>query len=195
MVANSAEMKHNWKLEYDSTLSQYYYVNTETNSISFDLPCEVKRKSHTPSFLRKLSFKRKRSNDSDINCTQAEEALKRAGSSPMSPQTSFDAYSQIPSSPQTKFHNNHYNYDHLQYNDDEYLYNNPTNFKNFAGTSLTPDHDDNESINSDYSDDQSIITFYSDLDMNEYANDDNYTFDKEKERIELRLQFLRELQV
>ena len=30
-----------WKLEYDSILQQYYYINLLDNSISFDSPCEV----------------------------------------------------------------------------------------------------------------------------------------------------------
>lgn len=160
-------MKDNWKLEYDPILKQHYYLNTMTNTISFDLPCEVRRKNN--SFLSKLSFKRKRSNDSCINSTQSDDKKKV-------------------SEPDT-------NQEHLQYNDDEYLYNNPTNFKNFAGTSLTPSTDDNQSIDSNYFDNESIVTFYSDLDENEYNYEEAYTFDKEKERMELRLQFLSELQV
>lgn len=146
----------NWKLQYDNTINQYYYLNPKDNSILFDLPEEVKTKR---GLFRKFSFKRKRSNDSSTS-------LKSMNST---------SSSTLKSTENTK----------SEIIDDEYLLNNPTNFRNFAGTSYTYE-DDEESIDS-----HSIVTFYSELDNDSYE----HTFDKERERIELRRQFLKELQI
>ncbi|EGV66670.1 hypothetical protein PSN45_002715 [Yamadazyma tenuis] len=171
----------NWKLQFDSTLNQYYYLDTKTNTISFDCPAEVKR-TKKQSLLRRLSFKSKKSNESLITAT-CSDALSKNSTNSTSSYTSQSSTSSTPSQPQPK---------QTPFFDDEYLLNNPTNFRNFAGTSLAQAdgfHDDVSSIDS-----ESVITYYSELNHDIYA-EDYYSFDKEKERIELRLQFMKELSV
>lgn len=168
-----------WKLQYDNDLNQYYYLNTKDNSISFDLPNEVV-KTEKKLLLKKLSFKRKKSNSSI--CKSISNDYKNSLSKVSSPLSSTSEKSSNNSVQSSDSSINSF--------DDEYLLTNTNNFKNFAGTSLSYNYDDNASINSE----QSIVTFYSDMDPTEFSND-YYSFDKEKERIELRLQFLKELQV
>lgn len=48
-------MKDIWRLEYDSTLNQHYYVNSVDNLISFDLPDEVKRHNKFTNVFRRRS--------------------------------------------------------------------------------------------------------------------------------------------
>ena len=60
-----------WKLEYDSILQQYYYINLLDNSISFDSPCEVMNHKKSSSTNKKLfaSFKKQREyNQHHKNC-------------------------------------------------------------------------------------------------------------------------------
>lgn len=163
-----------WKLQYDNVLNQYYYLNTKDNSISFDLPNEVV-KTEKKLLLKRLSFKRKKSNGS--LCKSMSSDYKNLISQSTSSSSSADTSDKSSNSSINSL-------------DDEYLFTNSNNFKNFAGTSLSNNYDDVSSINSE----QSIITYYSDMDPTAFSND-YYSFDKEKERIELRLQFLKELQV
>lgn len=77
--------------------------------------------------------------------------------------------------------------------DDEFLLHNPTNLKNFAGTSITTNGSDMESVDSS----ESIHSYYSNLPYyyEELEQDVDLSFDKEQERLELRLQFREELQI
>lgn len=59
-----------WKLEYDVILQQYYYINLQDNSISFDSPCEVmNHKKSTTNKKLFSSFKKHNSNNEyNMNC-------------------------------------------------------------------------------------------------------------------------------
>lgn len=82
--------------------------------------------------------------------------------------------------------------------DDEFLLDNPLNLRNFAGTSGAYNSEE-ESISS-----ESINSYYSELDNNAfyydypesiYSNIPITDHEKEKEREELRLQFMNELEI
>lgn len=83
--------------------------------------------------------------------------------------------------------------------EDEYLLFNPSNLRNFAGTSGGYNSEEEQSISS-----ESVNTYYSELDNNDFYYDYPESifseagpadYDKEKEREELRLQFMNELEI
>lgn len=205
-----------WKQEFDPTINQYYYINTKDNTITFDSPNEVKRRkfpckktssssssltskgsaitsiksnsSHS-SFLQKLGFRRK---SSDKGNDSIKSSIQPSKSQPTTTTDFNGPVEDNDTIPEAYNSDNDDTINDVLSLDDEYLLSNPKNFRNFAGTSISPDHnDDLSSIDSQ----GSIVSYYSELETNEFGTDEFYSFDKEKERAELRQQFLRELEV
>lgn len=220
-----------WKMQYDSTMQQYYYVNTKDNTVSFDLPCEVSHKKESSKQKSFFNLKRKNTQESQCQMSRSDSGKKRnvlskIGSvlsirsskshesnddSPISPITSgTKAFASKRSSddyiingnykitPYDKVDNDEDTTSILTRIDDEYLLDNPANFKNFAGTSINYYESDLESVSSS----ESIQSYYSDLNSYYYQSENegstrdlNLSFDKDEERRQLRLQMLQELEI
>ncbi|KAK6458354.1 uncharacterized protein RJT20DRAFT_31081 [Scheffersomyces xylosifermentans] len=262
-----------WKLQYDSALNQYYYMNTEDGSVTFDMPCEV---SHTPSinssmskhgFLSKLkrsasssvcplntdmkkrdsasgsvlskigtalSLKSSKSRDSSISSESSYEARRSSGSiytpnntSITTSVTSTDMHSAAASSTgyltETSVELQSPGTIHTASDvssvitglDDEFLLNNLTNFKNFAGTSMVAtayNSDEEASIDSmeqeeeEEEEEEEVQSFfdytyirngdsqhyYYNEEEDDEEDQEMYNVDKELERRELRLQILKD---
>lgn len=251
-----------WKLQYDQTLSQYYYINTVDGTITFDSPCEV---SHSPSTVSTMSsnsvgpkhgfFHKLKRTASSTACPLQAEPKKRTSSSgsvlskigtALSLKSSKSRESSISSngshgkrvsngSLYAEYSASEINSDVADFGsatlamdttatatpetssmlsglDDEFLLNNLTNFKNFAGTSMVTtayNSDEDASIDSMQLDDEEEVhsffdyTYIRDGSSNYYYyNDDEeedeqdhiqqYNVDKELERRELRLEILKD---
>ncbi|CAI5760340.1 unnamed protein product [Candida verbasci] len=134
----SSNTNNKWKLEYDTTLNQYYYVNLLDNSISFDSPCEVNHRKRnifgiktnsTCSFFEKpflvrkisskLSLKKSRSNNSTYSTNSTNSSSSRYNIEEFEEEDESKSINSIISG----------------IDDEYYLYNNEINkFRNFAGT-------------------------------------------------------------
>lgn len=166
-----------FELLFDKNLNQYYY-KFKNGLVSFDSPSEIK---HNKPFIKKL-FKRQhlnRSNSCQSQLSNSSQSSRGSQSSQNSDSSEISNFSLTNKVRSIKPHQ--YINDKKEDFDDEYLLN-FNNFKNFAGTSLALDSEDDDS--------HSIVSFYHE----DNESEDLYTFDKEKERIELRLQFLKELE-
>lgn len=229
-----------WKLEFEETFQQYYYLNTEDNSISFDSPCEVSHRQ--PSNNTFLNHLKKKTSTSLLDCCFSRSALSTAApavpavpapsaprrrlvlskiGSALSIRTSKlreSTNSQSPTGSMATLVNTKSSTDNavetplappekassiISGLNDDYLLESPVN--------LVPYNSDMDSILSD----ESIRSYYSNINSNEiyYEHDDSlprnrdsdyYTYeddleepsyDKEQERQELRLQFMRELEI
>ncbi|CUM64166.1 uncharacterized protein PRCAT00001759001 [Priceomyces carsonii] len=208
-----------WKLEFDQTLEQYYYINLQTNAVSFDLPCEVSRK-HDPinaKQRRKFSSLKRKSYDNSeqaLRQSRSNESRKRSVISKISSAFSFKTKSRDSASSSdekytaTKYdsnplvssdNSNKTSTENIDSNsmyeakiDDEYLLDNPESFRNFAGTSIAYYDSEVDSIDSE----ESIQSYYvsKDYDTSIYSGPD-LDFDKINERREIRSQLLKELDV
>lgn len=237
----TAMKSHNqtvWKLEFDETFQQYYYLNTEDNSVSFDSPCEVShRQPANNTFLNHL---KKKTSSSLLDCyfsrsssasstpavpapsaTKRRSVLSKIGSA-LSIRTSksresnnsLSATESMATLVNTKLHPENVpeapafasfekTNSIISGLNDDYLLESPVN--------LVPYNSDMDSILSD----ESIHSYYSNINSNEIyyeeeenlpRSTDNYyytyeddldepSYDKEQERQELRLQFMRELEI
>lgn len=166
-----------WQLRFDSSLNQVYFVNTADGSILFDLPTEVHKagRKERPNFLSRitsaLSLKRFKTPpaetpQSDLSETLSSEKLRE----------------EIPT-PRNLYEIN---------SDDSFLLE--------SGLNLLNCDLDAVSVMSD----ESIQSFYSELQVNDVFYDDAQLVyydeklgakpdDLEQERLELRLQILKEL--
>ncbi|RLV84835.1 hypothetical protein JA9_000338 [Meyerozyma sp. JA9] len=222
-----------WSLQYDEILGQYYYINTQDNSMSFDLPCEV---HYTPDQRKAKNllghFRKKSASDPCVRTTSVASsassasrkrsilsrigsALSRSSQSSPSPSSQSSqslqssksqseqvssqqpTYTQTSASESSDFTTE--NFAAMGGFEDEYLLYNPSNLRNFAGTSGGYNSEEEQSISS-----ESVNTYYSELDNNDFYYDypesifsesGPVDYDKEKEREELRLQFMNELEI
>lgn len=184
-----------WKTKFDSILNQVYYVNTSDGSVSFDLPCEVQNpktkprscnlRSNRPNLLSRISSKllmhrSKSSEELPSLCSDSEPELTQPESQPMSSAPSLYLLS-VP---------------HLALSlEDSYMLDEPLNLYQYQS--------DASSVSSD----ESIQSFYLELLANDIYYDYEHSiyyddksmqhtedgYDKERERMELRLQILKEL--
>lgn len=209
-----------WKLKFDETFQQYYYINTVDNSISFDLPCEVKSKNVSGSSKLKNHLKRisptvtrnNSSSGSSSSSSKRPSLLTKIGSA-LSIKSSKSDSSSIKSAEEEPEPLE------LDVMDDSAstLTDNKSIITGFDEVLLQPafnlnkyNTDDMLSILSD----ESIHSYYSDINQNDVYYDyiyDNYSlhqvpnvehkynydndYNKEKERLELRLQFQKELEI
>lgn len=168
-----------WKREYDETLQQYYYINTEDNLISYDLPCEVKTptskhglcKTESPmrrslSMFTKLGTVLRKSSRQDSHLSQ--NTLVDA------PPKDSDVRSIISGL-------------------DEYILQpsfnlNPTKLGELSDAESVSSDDLIHSYYSDYARDAAYPYYYEEETHTE-------SYERQQERLELRAQFLKELEI
>ncbi|EGW29927.1 uncharacterized protein SPAPADRAFT_52778 [Spathaspora passalidarum NRRL Y-27907] len=182
-----------WKLVYDETLQQYYYLNIYENTISFDTPCEVNYKPKRHFSLPGL-IKRK-SSSSHSYCYSKPSLFRRISntlsikSNKSNEQVSNKSNDQITTSTSNTLT------DGITGIDEEYfISNDAANFKNFAGTSsIMSDYSIDSELEEPISDEESneIHSYYADI----YQEEETFvdSIDRERELRELRLQMLKEL--
>lgn len=69
-----------WTREYDPTIQLHYYINSEDNSISYDLPCEVQHRTPGHKKSSHFSLKRKISPCSGMKDNSDRESVSRKSS-------------------------------------------------------------------------------------------------------------------
>lgn len=164
-----------WKSKYDANIDQMYFVNDTDGSILFDLPCEVKS-NKKGNFLTRISSKiclrRKLSRNGD--CISSGESVSEHEVSPQVTQKSESV--------------GLYTLDH----GDSYVFEDALRFDDSDASTISS----SESIQSFYEPLPTYQVFY-DEEASVFYDEKSlqYTdlYDKEQERLELRLQILREL--
>ncbi|ODV65638.1 hypothetical protein HYPBUDRAFT_153858 [Hyphopichia burtonii NRRL Y-1933] len=181
-----------WKFKYDDTFKQYYYINTKDNSISFDLPCEVKNtSSNNTSFINHIMSKKSHHPRSNTS----KNLLHRI-SSAFSLKLSKSNEEKKPAMllPQTRSHQDDISL--MSGLGDEFLLQPSFNLNKY-NTNSPADSQSILSYDDEIYDDESIHSYYSDLNNYEVYQDEEdmkEEFNKYKERMELRLQFIKELE-
>lgn len=229
-----------WQRAYDADIQQHYFINTEDNSISYDLPCEVqytpenRRKSltslHFPSLKKKKSASSTSSGcplsdtkspsssvsgSSSMNGTSVfakiTSALSRRSSfcsqksrshqKSISRNSSRTLFDETPVYTEENSKTHTFNIPSYQDSDsiisgldDELLLVDPVNYgyesrtsqRNYLNGYMSVDNDSEESIHS----------YYSELarDSHLYEEESIYDLEKERERLELRIQMRQELE-
>ncbi|KAK6460986.1 hypothetical protein DFJ63DRAFT_336907 [Scheffersomyces coipomensis] len=180
---------HPWKLTYDQTLDQYYYINSQDNSITFDLPCEV---NHTPyssisSSKGKFLSKLKRSNsDNAYNCfiTNATNNNNNNNNATTNNSSNSSVLSKISSVLSLKSSKSHDSMNTTstkrQHSIDKSILSKSTNNNNTT-TTITPNNSEESSFNissSDMDDNDGSSSIISGLDdeflINNYSNFRNF---------------------
>ncbi|RLV91183.1 hypothetical protein JA1_004077 [Spathaspora sp. JA1] len=191
MTSTIATAAAPWKLVYDETLQQYYYLNVYENTISFDSPCEVNHKPKRHFSLPSL-IKRK-SSSSTSYCYANKPSLYRRLSNALSIKSN-KSNEQINTTNNSNSTLTETKDDMITGVDDEYFLTNVANFKNFAGTSsiIGSDYSIDSDLEEPLSEDEEIHSYYANI-----YDDEEETFtdsiDRERELRELRLQMLQEL--
>lgn len=179
-------MTTNWTTKYDPSINQVYYINSDDGSVSFDLPCEVQSsKTVKPTLLKRITSK--------LSLCRSKSPLDQCRALDVA---ELSVQPQLPAEP------THYVYEapvpaknytaHLAV-EDAYMLEEPLNLYNSDVSSISSD--------------ESIQSFYLELPHNEIYFDHEHSvyydqkslqvieefYDKEQERMELRLQLLKEL--
>jgi len=195
-------MKSDWKLQYDSSLHEYYYVNTVTNDISFDLPSEVK---HKKSFFKrcdisilsklslKLSQKSNRSEDSVEKDLDLTRSLSQTTSTNTIEGTESPTIATNLSTPKLEYPivDNTI----VDFNDESLIESSIFN-TNYEFDSELESIDSNDVVsfdgnNYEYTNHYNVDEYYQEEDVDKQLFD----WEKENERMQLRLQMLRELEI
>lgn len=181
-----------WLIKYDESLGQYYYLNESNNTVSFDLPCEVKTSEEVNSdmkpgkflgLIRRSSLKNnkcQKKGGAMLSRITTKLSLKKSRSNETVPSpTNISQPLAKSESMQTPFIASSL--------DDDFLLNNPNDFNNFAGTSLvgqsfTPSLRFNSEESSLFADSESesIDSYEDDVSEEEsvrsfFMEDNNYT--------------------
>lgn len=181
-----------WKTKFDSSLNQIYYENTLDGSVTFDLPCEVHNAKASkpkgcdlvrPNLLSRLTSRLPFCRSSSLeNCR-----FRAAGTAKVVEKTS-----EVPDSQITSLYLSGMAHIPLSL-EDSYMLEEPFNLYNSDASSISSD----ESVQSFYLEllpndiyyDHEHSIYYDDKSIQHIEED----YDKEQERLELRLQILREL--
>lgn len=240
-----------WQRDYDADLQQYYFTNTDDNTISYDLPCEVqytpeikREKSSSSSYFPSLKKKKSAtssssSTSSSSGCPFTESTKSTSSASSMS--TSSSVLSKITSvlsrkssicsqksksssqkrktalsrsssrtlsgeaSEYVEDNSKTHSFNVAAYDDsnsvisgldDEFLLEDSVNY-GYQSKPIQRNYING--YNSDNSmSEESIHSYYSELARDsyyyEYDEESVYDFEKEKERLELRIQMQQELE-
>lgn len=181
-----------WETKFDTSLNQVYYVNSLDGTVSFDLPCEVQsakaprykgcefaRPNLLSRITSKLTLNRSRSHERKLELNKKPQSQNNERldlDDHIVAATYLSSVAHMPLSLE-----------------DSYMLDEPLNLYNSDATSVSSD----ESIQSFYLEllpndiyyDYEHSIYYDDKSM-QYKEDD---FEKEQERLELRLQILKEL--
>lgn len=169
-----------WETKFDPVLNQVYYLNDD-GSVSFDLPCEVNTVNSAKSKLSifnkistKLAMIRYKPSSCDTLFKKKSKAsIKLAVSDRSSESTAYSGGAALAKTTSASYFEEFLNWPSEAANDMRRAY----------------ERDEVSSVSSV----DSIETFYSELPVDIYDDVSIYGFDKELERRELRLQFIREL--
>lgn len=183
-----------WKPQYDSSLQQVYYLNTDDGLVSFDLPCEVNsphNKSKCPrnmlsKITSRLSLHRSKSPHEPVEMPSARPAS--VSSLPDLEPSRADKPRRTENSDYSKF----LEYTRLLDHASSYVLERPLYLFDLENASVSSD----ESIQLFYLDLEPTDIYYDNeasVYYDEQAKAQNVAFDKEQERLELRLQILKEL--
>lgn len=192
-----------WVREYDQTLKEHYYLNSEDNSISFDLPCEVlHRKLEKSIFSRprkqRCLFKNGKSdneqgtelskkNSNNSVFSKLSKKLSRKSSATGSVKDLEKEYVSAPVSPVSPLFSHNDDASYISGLDEDFLVEAPLSYyisKNAYSNSTVASEDED-----------SIHSIYSEIEMFDgyHYTESVYNFEKEKERLELRQQMRQEL--
>ncbi|KAG7664045.1 uncharacterized protein J8A68_002423 [[Candida] subhashii] len=204
MVGSSSNSSY--KLQYDSILQQYYYVNLNDNTITFDSPCEVnhtiqhKKHSIIPKLLRRKLSSPSLCNYTTTTTEQHPPSLYRRISNALSIKSNKSTSQELITTTTKSIQQSEEQESRvIEGIDDEYLINNVTNYKNFSGTSYDYNSESEgelESVDSEEELNEIIPYYYQSQYVLEHQQGDTSVYDnydKELERRELRLQMLKEL--
>lgn len=172
-----------WQSKYDANIDQMYFVNDTDGSILFDLPSEVKNNKKTNLLTRitsKIGLYRRCSRNS--NCSSNSDASSASDASE----------TEVEVSPQTTQTTRSVGLYTLEHSDYYYTFESAMRLDDSDVSTLSS----SESIQSFYEPLPTCEVYYDDVASVFYDEKSlHYTdlYDKEQERLELRLQILREL--
>ncbi|CAH2355594.1 hypothetical protein CLIB1423_29S00650 [[Candida] railenensis] len=236
-----------WTRAYDSDLQQYYFINDEDNSISYDSPCEVqytpeiksvksgpfsslkRKKSSSSATSSCCNFSKKSPSSASVSSSSSSSSVlskitsvlsRKSSNSGNKSKNSISRSMSASSSSSQTLNNEEYSEEVFnQYNlpietmksldfntasfedsnsiisglDDEYLLENPINYRGNVGKNFFNGYQSDEESLSE----ESIHSYYyenSGEEYYEYEDESVYDFEKEKERLELRMQIRQELE-
>lgn len=177
-----------WETKFDSSINQVYYVNSLDGTVSFDLPCEVQSKAprkfceFRPNLLSRITSKL------SLHKTKLKE--EKLGKPNEEHETLGLVVDQLDS--HSLLAANYLNLTaHMPLSsEDDYMLDEPLNLYNSDSSSISS----SESIQSFYLE---LLpnAIYFDYEQSVYYDDKSVVddFDKEQERLELRMQILKEL--
>lgn len=187
-----------WETKFDSSINQVYYVNSLDGTVSFDLPCEVQSKTprkfceFRPNLLSRITSKL------SLHKTKLKEEKGKTHENREN-QDGSDDLSGAPADSITSHSLLAANYLNMTAHmplssEDDYMLDEPLNLYNSEYNSDTSSISSSESIQSFYLE---LLpnAIYFDYEQSVYYDDKSVVddFDKEQERLELRMQFLKEL--
>lgn len=183
-----------WKPQYDTSLQQVYYLNTADGLVSFDLPCEV-NSPHNKNKCPRNMISKITSRLSIHRSKSPHEPVEGASPRPVSVSSLPDlepSRADNAAMPESSDYSKFLEYTRLLDHASSYVLERPLYLFDLENASVSSD----ESIQLFYLDLAPTDIYYdheASVYYDEQAKEQSVAFDKEQERLELRLQILKEL--